>query len=163
VKELRPSESAVSDGLRRYAPEVRISAVRLVSAGVAVILLAALVASAASARGSKTAPICTRGLTTVAVDPRGLLPLTANPISPSARAALRYARSGTPQVARADLATADHDRGGGARFDCGIRVWRRTVVVYITRRAFRNSPSLSESVFFVGRFGSGYRVWQVVH
>jgi hypothetical protein len=78
-------------------------------------------------------------------------------------AALRYARSGNPQVVRADLATADHDRGGGARFDCGTRVWRRTVVVYITRRAFKNNASLSESVFFVGRFNGGYRVWQVVH
>ena len=142
---------------------MRPSAVRLLSAGVAVVLVAALTASAAGARRSKTSPICTRGLTTVAVDPRGLLPLTANPIGPSARAALRYARSGNPQVVRADLATADHDRGGGARFDCGTRVWRRTVVVYITRRAFRNSASLSESVFFVGRFNGGYRVWQVVH
>ena len=42
-------------------------------------------------------------------------------------------------------------------------MWRRTVVVYITRRAFKNSASLSESVFFVGRFKGGYRVWQVVH
>jgi hypothetical protein len=142
---------------------VRPSAVSLLSAGIAVVLLAALIASAASAHGSKTSPICKRGLTTVAVDPRGLLPLAANPISPSASAALRYARSGNPQVVRADLATADQERGGGARFDCGTRVWRRTVVVYITRRAFKNSGSLSESVFFVGRFKGGYRVWQVVH
>ncbi len=62
---------------------------------------------------------------------------------------------------RADLATADRRRG--ARFDCGTRVWRRTVVVYIKRRAFANSASLSENVFFVGRFPAGYRVWQVVH
>jgi hypothetical protein len=96
-------------------------------------------------------------------DPRRLLPLTANAISPSANAALRFARSGRPQVVRADLATADRDRGGGARFDCGTRVWRRTVVVYITRRAFANSASLSENVFFVGHFRAGYRVWQVVH
>ena len=122
-----------------------------------------MIASAAGARGSRTSPICKRGLTTVASDPRGLLPLTANPISPSATAALRYARSGNSKVVRADPATADHDRGGGARFDCGTRVWRRTVVVYITRRAFKNSASLSESVFFVGRFKGGYRVWQVVH
>ena len=64
---------------------------------------------------------------------------------------------------RADLATGDRDRGGEARFDCGTRVWRRTVVVYIIRRAFANSGSLSESVLFVGRFRAGYRVWQVVH
>jgi hypothetical protein len=42
-------------------------------------------------------------------------------------------------------------------------VWRRTVVVYITRRASGQSASLSESVLFVGRFRDGYRVWQVVH
>jgi hypothetical protein len=91
------------------------------------------------------------------------MPLTANPVSPAARAAVRFAKSGRPQVVRADLATADHDRGGGARFDCGTRVWRRTVVVYITRRDFEKNASLAESVFFVGRFRSGYRVWQVVH
>jgi hypothetical protein len=42
-------------------------------------------------------------------------------------------------------------------------VRRRTVVVYITLRAFKNSPSLSEKVFFVRRFRNGYPVWQVIH
>jgi hypothetical protein len=63
----------------------------------------------------------------------------------------------------ADLATADRGRGPGAKFECGARVWRRTVVVYVTLRRFLPSASLSERIVFVGRFKSGYRVWQVVH
>jgi hypothetical protein len=139
------------------------SAVRLLSAVIAAGLLAVLVSSAARARTGSSPPVCTRGLTTVQVDPRGLLPLTANPIGPSAKAALRFAKSGKPQVVAADLATVDHQRGGEAKYDCGTRVWRRSVVVYITLRAFLPSASLSEKVFFVGRFKTGYRVWQIVH
>lgn len=41
--------------------------------------------------------------------------------------------------------------------------WRRTVVVYITLRAFLPSASLSERIDSVGRFRGRYRVWQVVH
>ncbi|MGH3009240.1 MAG: hypothetical protein ACRDLM_07535 [Gaiellaceae bacterium] len=109
-------------------------------------------------------PICTRGLVTVERDPRGLLPLTADAIGPAAKVALRYTRpSAKPEVTSADLATVDRERGGGARFECGDRVWRRTVVVYVTLRAFEPSASLSENVFYVGRFKAGYRVWQVVH
>jgi hypothetical protein len=87
----------------------------------------------------------------------------ADPIAPSANAALRYVRSGKPQVVAADLAVDDHQRGPQAKFECGRRVWRRTVVVYVTLRAFLPSASLSERVLFVGRFKHGYRVWQVVH
>lgn len=113
---------------------------------------------------TKRSPICTRGLVTVEADPRGLRPLTANPIGRSVTAALRYVkRRDKPQVVRADLATADHQRGREAKFECGSRVWRRTVVVDITLRALAPSASLSEKVFFVGRFKHGYRVWQVVH
>jgi hypothetical protein len=126
-------------------------------------LVAGLASSAAGARTQRTSPVCRRGLTTVTVDPRGLLPLTANPIGPSANAALRYTKSGNPQVVQADLATVDHPRGSEARFECGTRAWRRTVVVYITLRALLPSASLSEKVFFVGRFKRGYRVWQIVH
>lgn len=150
--------------MRRYAPRVRPSVGRLLCAGLAAGLLAALLASSVGARNARRSPICTRGLVTVEVDPRGLLPLTANPIGPSVKAALRYTNRGAkPQVVRADLATVDHDRGGGAKFECGSRAWRRTVVVYITLRGFLPSASLSEKVFFVGRFKSGYRVWQLVH
>jgi hypothetical protein len=143
---------------------MRPAVVRLLCACVAAGLLAGLLSSAVGARDTKRSPICTRGLVTVEIDPGGLLPLTANPIAPSVTAALRYTkRQSKPQVIRANLATVDHDRGGGAKFECGSRVWRRTVVVYITLRAFLPSASLSENVFFVGRFKSGYRVWQVVH
>jgi hypothetical protein len=50
-----------------------------------------------------------------------------------------------------------------AKTECGTQVWRRTVVVYITLRAFLPSASLSERVSFVSRFRNGYRVWQIVH
>lgn len=146
-----------------YSLRVRPSAVRLLSLVLAACLLVGLVSSAAGARTAKTSPVCRTGLTTVEVDPRGLLPLTANPIGPSTTVALRHMKSGDPQVDQADLATIDRQRGGEAKVDCGTRVWRRTVVVYITLRAFKNSASLAEKVFFVGRFRSGYRVWQVVH
>jgi hypothetical protein len=125
-------------------------------------LIAVAVAFAAGEGGAPAT--CTRGITTVEIDPRGLLALTANPIGPAATAALRFAgAAGRPQVVSADLATVDRERGGEARYECGTRVWRRTVVVYVTLRAFTNSASLSEKVFFVGRFKTGYRVWQVVH
>ena len=61
------------------------------------------------------------------------------------------------------LATADRERGPEARSECGRRVRQRTVVVYITLRAFATSASLSERVDFVGRFRDGYHLWQVVH
>ena len=67
-------------------------------------------------------------------------------------------------VVAAVTATADRDRGPSARVSCGARVWRRTVVVYVTLRAFaKSSTSISERVDFVGRFGNGYHVWQIVH
>lgn len=98
------------------------------------------------------------------VDPRGLLPLAANSVGASANAALRSTRPGSsPEVVSADLATVDRQRGEEAKYDCGARVWRRTVVVYIRLRAFLPSESLSQNVLFVGRFKTGYRVWQVVH
>lgn len=150
--------------MREYSGGVRPSAARVLSAAVAAGLLAGFITSAAVARMSKTSPLCTRGLTTVQVDPRGLLPLTTNPISASATAALRYTRPGDkPEVTEADLATVDQQRGGEAKYDCGTRVWRRTVVVYIRLRALLPSESLSQRVFFVGRFKRGYHVWQVVH
>jgi hypothetical protein len=143
---------------------VQPSAVRLLSAGIAAGLLAGLLSSAAGARAARTSPVCRRGLGKVEVDPRGLLPLTANPIGPAAKAALRFTKpTARPQVVGADLATNDHLRGSEAKFDCGTHVWRRTVVVYITLRAFLPRESLSQGVFFVGRFEHGYRVWQVVH
>ena len=69
----------------------------------------------------------------------------------------------SPDVCACGVAICTVGRGPEAKFECGARVWRRTVVVYITLRAFLPSASLSERVVFVGRFKSGYRVWQVVH
>ena len=142
---------------------MRPSVVWLLFVGIAAALAAGLASSTAGARTARTSPLCWRGDRTVEVDPRGLPPLTANSIGPSTNAAMRYARSGKAQVVAADLAADDHQRGLQAKYECGGRVWRRTVVVYITLRAFVPSASLSEKVFFVGRFKRGYRVWQVVH
>jgi hypothetical protein len=135
----------------------------LLVVGVGAALLAGSALSANGAQTVRTSPVCRRGDRAVEVDPRGLLRLTANPIGPSAKAALQYAKSGKPQVVAADIASSDHQRGPQAKYECGTRVWRRTVVVYVTLRAFLPSASLSEKVFFVGRFKHGYRVWQVVH
>jgi hypothetical protein len=66
-------------------------------------------------------------------------------------------------VVSATLATADRKRGAAARSECWRRVSQRSVVVYISLRAFVTSASLSERVDFVGRFRDGYHVWQVVH
>ena len=110
-------------------------------------------------------PICTRGQTTVARDPRGLLPLTGtNPIGAATAAAMRYEKmSSRPQVRAALFAVADSQRGPQARYSCGTRVWQRTVVVYILDRAMLPAQSAAQRVYFVGRFADGYHVWQVVH
>jgi hypothetical protein len=131
----------------------------------AVGLFAAVIVTAqAPASRMGRSPICTRGMVTVQRDPRRLLPLTANAIGPASAAALRSTRpSDRPRVASAALASDDRERGPEAKFECGARVWRRTVVVYITLRAFLPSASLSERVDFVGRFRGGHRIWQVVH
>lgn len=133
------------------------------------LTVAAAAAAAALGLGTEPAPatlspVCTRGQTTVERDPRGLLPLTGtNPIGPATAAALRYGEKGSrPQVRSALFATADRQRGPQARYSCGVRVWRRTIVVYIRERAALPAQSASSRVYFVGRFRSGYHVWQVV-
>jgi hypothetical protein len=132
----------------------------------------ALIASLAAAAGACVvgpapaahSPICTRGLTTVERDPRRLLPLGASPLEPAMAAALRFEDPHSkPLVLGASLATVDRRRGPAAKLECGARVWRRTVVVYVRLRALLPSQSLSQSVLFVGRFRNGYRVWQVAH
>ena len=126
---------------------------RVILLGLGVVAIATVAASASASRMGRS-PTCTRQL----------LPLTANSIGPAVVAALRREpASAGSRVVSADLATDDHERGPEAKFECGTRVWRRTVVVYITLRAYLPSASLSERVDFVGRFKDGYRVWQVVH
>ncbi len=67
-------------------------------------------------------------------------------------------------MTNAALASADRDRGRALRYECNTRVWHRSVVVYVTLRAWlRSSASIAEKVYYVGRFANGYRVWQVVH
>jgi hypothetical protein len=96
--------------------------------------------------------------------PRGLLPLTRNAIAPATIAALQHVpRRDDPQVTGARFAIYDQERGPIARHQCGATVWRRTVVVYIMRRAYLPAISASSGVYFVGRFRSGYRVWFVAH
>jgi hypothetical protein len=104
------------------------------------------------------------GVARSAACPKKLVSLTlTNPIAPATTAALRATKQpGRPQVTSALLATADKHRGGQAKAACGTSVWERTVVVYITDRALLPSQSLSQRVFFVGRFKNGFRVWQVV-
>jgi hypothetical protein len=132
------------------------------------LVLATLSAAVLAVRADRIAaahsPICTRGQTTVERDPRGLLPLTdVNPIGASAAAALRYEKKADrPQVRAATFATADRERGPQAKYSCGVRVWQRTVVVYVLDRAMLPAQSASQRVYFVGRFRSGYHVWQVV-
>jgi len=110
-------------------------------------------------------PICTRGQTAVERDPRGLLPLTdMNPIGAATAAALRYGqKTSSPQVRAAMFAIADDARGPQAKYSCGVRAWQRTIVVYVLDRAVLPAQSASQRVYFVGRFRSGYHVWQVVH
>ena len=120
---------------------------------VALVLVACAVAGASAAPRSRLGGC-----------PRSALPLTANSIAPASRAAFAREKPGSrPQVTGATTAPADVQRGGIAKHECGTRVWRRTVVVYITLRAFLPSASLSERVSFVSRLRTGYRVWQVVH
>src|SRR3954452_11087355 len=137
---------------------------RFVAVAIPVVAVAAFAMAAGRASAGRS-PICTRGMTTVARDPRGLLPLTdTNPIGAAANAALRYEKaSARPQVRSAVLAIADTERGPQAKFSCGTRAWERTVVVYVLDRAMLPAQSAAQRVFFVGRFRHGYHVWQVVH
>ena len=129
------------------------------------VLAAAVLAVNQAPLTAARSPICTRGQTTVERDPRGLLPLTdTNPIGAATVAALRYGQKASrPQVRGAMFAIADRERGPQAKYSCGARVWRRTIVVYVLDRASLPAQSASQRVYFVGRFRSGYHVWQVVH
>lgn len=136
----------------------------------AFVLAISTLAVAVSAGGTgpvaaARSPICTRGQTTVERDPRGLLPISGiNPIGAATGAALRYEQKASrPQVRGAVLAIADAQRGLQAKYSCGIRVWQRTIVVYILDRVMLPAQSASQRVYFVGRFNGGYHVWQIVH
>jgi hypothetical protein len=129
------------------------------------VALVLFVGAASSNRGpQRQAKTCRGGGVALEVDPGGLLSLQPNSIGPATAAALkRESRASRPLVVSATLAPDDRQRGLEAKFQCGRRVWARTVVVYIRLRAMLPSQSLSQRVDFVGRFASGYRVWEVVH
>jgi hypothetical protein len=135
-----------------------------------VVIGAALAVSAAALAGSGTNATQT-GRDDRSGCPKHVLRLPANPLGPASRAALdseraRYDALGTrPLVTRAALAEFDQPRGQVVRRDCGRRMERRTVVVYLESASARfrhRRPSLSQGVVFVSRFSGGYRVWRVV-
>jgi hypothetical protein len=128
-------------------------------------LVVAVVAVSPDPVAAVRSSVCTRGQTTVERDPSGLLPLSdTNPIGAATIAVLRYGQKASrPQVRAAMFAIADHERGPQAKYSCGVRVWQRTIVVYVLDRAGLPAQSASQRVYFVGRFRSGYHVWQVVH
>jgi hypothetical protein len=134
---------------------------QLLAGAGAVVVGGAFVAGAAAPAG-EDGPGC----------PTRAQPLPANAVAPASRAAMdsqrsRYEELGTrPLVARAALAEFDLDRGGVARRECGRRVERRTVVVYLESASAsfrRRHPSLSQGVVLVSPSPEGYRVWRVVH
>jgi hypothetical protein len=145
----------------RHNPVARAGAAAV--GGALVVSAAALAATDTDATqtGGADGPDC----------PAHVLPLPANALAPTSRAALdseqaRYDALGTrPLVTRASLAEFDQDHGQVARRDCGRRVERRTVVVYLesaSARFRRRRPSLSQAVVFVLGLPRGYRVWRVV-
>jgi hypothetical protein len=133
---------------------------RIGCAAIAVSAVATVtaVAPAASQRAtSSVSASCSRSLATAEVDPRGLLPLTARSIGHATNAALLFlGRAVTPKAVSARIATIGQARELTARFGCGAQVLRRTVVVRAVLCA-----SAPVKVFYVGRFQTGYRVWQV--
>jgi hypothetical protein len=120
----------------------------------AVALVLALLVSAA-ASSTSTAAAC----------PKAALPISGtNPIGAAIGAALRRVpQSDMPQVQGALSAIADQNRGPQVGTQCGRQARSRTIVVYILRRAYLPAQSASSGVYFVSRFASGYRVWQVAH
>jgi hypothetical protein len=126
----------------------------------AAFLAAVFVASIATAASPRTpraslAPVC----------PRTSLPFLSNPIAAAMRAAIAHERpNARPQITKAVIAWDDlRGRGGQVKFQCGTKAAHRTVVVYITLRAFLPSASLSQRVSFVSRFRTGWRVWKTAH
>lgn len=136
-----------------------------VALGVVLAIAFVIPSVAAVEIAAARAPLCTRGLTTVERDPRRLLPISGrNPIGAATTAALDFERpTDRPQVQAASLAVTDHERGPEAKYSCGVRAWRRTIVVYILDRAMLPAEIAAQRVYFVGRFADGYRIWQVVH
>ncbi len=97
-----------------------------------------------------------------------LLGLGRNPLAHASRTALRRERPRErPQVISAAVATERVDRARFVRNACGRHVAARSVVVSVYRRAYdgapNNSASLAQGTVVVGRFKSGWRIWEVLH
>jgi hypothetical protein len=97
--------------------------------------------------------------------PRAALQIAGkDPIGTATAAALRRVPAADrPEVSGARLALADRQRGPQVGTQCGRRAAARTIIVYILRRAYLPAQSASQGVYFVSRFASGYRVWQIAH
>lgn len=137
---------------RRYRG-IQLAVVAIVAVGAITFVAASSVATPSSAN-PRARSSC----------PRHLLPLQPNSISPAARAAV--AREGAkvrPFVVSAILASNDRVRGPMVKSQCGLEIWRRTIIVYVRRQAALPAQSASQGVDFVGRFADGYHVWEVAH
>jgi hypothetical protein len=104
------------------------------------------------------------------VCPAGILPLPAAGVQRAADRALAEAASLYPglNTRGAEVMAADRSAFAGVRGRevsnlCGKKVAARTVVVQMLFPRMLPSASLSESVVFVGRFATGFRVWDVAH
>jgi hypothetical protein len=134
----------------------------------------AVVAAAVAAAGTAVAGDDPTGGARSAQDdcPERALALPADAFGPAAAVALdsqraRYVELGTrPLAVRAARADFDRPRGVAATRDCGRRVGRRTVVIYLeaaSARVRERNPSLSQGVVFVARVADDrYAVWRVV-
>lgn len=97
-------------------------------------------------------------------------PLPGNALAGATLAALDQARAvyrnlnlKGMRATKAILADDDPARGAYAGLNCGRRVQRRTVVVYLQFPALLPSASLSQGVVLVSRFVGGYRIWAQLH
>lgn len=140
----------------------RRSAQRRAGSVVAAVALVALCVAPADATSRMA---LTAGVDVAASCPRAALALGSNPVAPASRAALaREPREGDAQVVGAAIAGRSGDlRAQQVIARCGRRLAARTVIVYLTRRAYLPAQSASQGVHFVSRFRVGWRVWEVAH
>jgi hypothetical protein len=137
---------------------------RAVAPGATRVVYALTRGETAHAYASRAFRVVVANSASAAGCPDGLLPLTANSIGPAVAAALAGdAAKNRPQATAAAIASHDTGRGSQVKAECGSQVQARTVVVYITDRAFLPSQSASQRVLFVGRTSAGYRVWKRAH
>lgn len=102
--------------------------------------------------------------------PRNALRLPPDAVAHATRAALkkapkvwgvRYSRKAI--MTNAARAPFDSERSDYVKRQCGRRVWRRTVVVYLLLPKFLPSASLSQGILLVSHLRKGWTVWDRVH